>query len=207
VVCPLSTIHETWEAHIREHFLPRSVVVLHGSAAKRRRLLAQPHDFYIINHDGVEVVRDELLAHTGIGLVITDELAELSNARTGKWEAMRDVVQPREWVWGFTGTPTPQAPTDAWAQVKLIKPENAPKRFTRFRDATMLQQKWVPRDTGMGHLKDSPTILKKAIEYLNNGDNTVDTDVSKLVGAYRKLRDKKGQSNRPSRRRPHPSTR
>lgn len=172
VVCPRSTLHETWESHIREHFLTRSVAVLHGSAAKRRRLLAQPHDFYLINHDGVEVVRDELVAHGRIGLAIVDELAEFSNARAGRWEALRDVVQPREWVWGFTGTPTPHAPTDAWAQVKLIKPENVPKRFTRFRDATMLQQstyRWVPRDTALEvvHTAMQPALRFKRADCLD----------------------------------------
>jgi SNF2 family DNA or RNA helicase len=40
-------------------------------------------------------------------------------------------------VWGLTGTPIPNEPTDAWAQIKLVDPTKVPKYFGRFRDMTM----------------------------------------------------------------------
>jgi hypothetical protein len=55
-------------------------------------------------------------------------------------------------VWGLTGTPTPNAPTDAWAQCKLISPTRVPKYWGAFRDQVMKQQgpfKWVPRDSAL----------------------------------------------------------
>lgn len=50
----------------------------------------------------------------------------------------------------MTGSPTPNSPTDAWAQCKLVTPDNpeVPKYFGKFRDMVMRQVtnfKWVPR--------------------------------------------------------------
>lgn len=148
VTAPLSTLRDPWVETIQGHFLHRTVASLHGSAARRRKLLAQPHDYYIINHDGVEVIADELIAREDIDAVIIDELAVFRNSKTDMWKAMRDVIRSREYVLGMTGGPTPNGPTDAWAQIRLLKPENVTKRFTQFRDLTMLQRstyKWESR--------------------------------------------------------------
>ena len=50
----------------------------------------------------------------------------------------------------MTGSPTPNAPTDAWAQCKLVTPDNnnVPKYFSAFRDRVMRQItpfKWAAR--------------------------------------------------------------
>ena len=50
----------------------------------------------------------------------------------------------------MTGSPTPNAPTDAWAQCKLVTPDNTtvPKYFSAFRDRVMRQLtqfKWAAR--------------------------------------------------------------
>jgi SNF2 family DNA or RNA helicase len=52
----------------------------------------------------------------------------------------------------MTGSPTPNAPTDAWAQCRLVTPNNprVPRYFGAFRDTVMRQVspfKWVARDT------------------------------------------------------------
>jgi SNF2 family DNA or RNA helicase len=49
----------------------------------------------------------------------------------------------------MTGAPTPQAPTDAWAQVKMLLPDRLNgKGFVRFREEVMIKAgpfRWVPR--------------------------------------------------------------
>jgi SNF2 family DNA or RNA helicase len=49
----------------------------------------------------------------------------------------------------MTGTPTPNSPTDAHAQIRLIKPGNVTRAFTAFREQVLRQvgpYKWIPRD-------------------------------------------------------------
>lgn len=147
VIAPLSTLTPTWMNEIFRFFHHRKAVVLHGSKAKRRKLLAEDVDFYIINHDGVQTILPELEARGDIDCVIVDELASLRDASTDKYKIIKKVIIKRPYVWGLTGAPTPNAPTDAYAQIKLLQP-NKLGTFTRFRDATMYkltQFKWLPR--------------------------------------------------------------
>ena len=48
----------------------------------------------------------------------------------------------------MTGTPTPNAPTDAWAQCKMLVPEKVPPYFNRFKMQVMRQLSqftWIPK--------------------------------------------------------------
>ena len=148
VVAPLSTLSDVWENELFFEFPHRTCAVLHGSREKRHKLLDIPYDFYIINHDGPNVVLNALLAKTGIDCIIIDEIAEFKSAQTHKWKALKKVCNNKTYVWGLTGTPTPQAPTDAFGQMKLVTPENFTGSFTRFKDMTMQKislWKWIPR--------------------------------------------------------------
>ena len=148
VISPLSTLDVVWgrELFLNQHH--RTCAMLHGSSDKRRKLLAEPHDYYIVNHHGIDILKDELRARDDINLILIDEIAIYRNASTRMWKALRSIITPDKWVWGLTGSPTPQAPSDAYGLSKLIKPENVPVSFTRFKQETMLQVspfKWVPR--------------------------------------------------------------
>lgn len=152
IVSPLSTLERTWADELFTHFPHLTYVVVHGSRAKREKLMEQDVDIYIINHDGVEIVEPILAKRPDIDVVMIDEVAQCArNASTGRWRSLNKVVNkhcPRL-CWGMSGTPTPNAPTDAWAQCRLVVPENVPPYFNRFRDQVMRQIsqfKWVPKD-------------------------------------------------------------
>ena len=150
VLAPLSTLTRTWYDEVFTHFPHLTCAVLHGDQAKRLKLLAVPHDIYVINHDGVKStpILDAICARDDIDVVNIDELAVARTAGTTRFKAFNRIVHGRPYVWGMTGTPTPNAPTDAWAQCKLITPGSVPEFFGQFRDATMRQLnqfKYVPK--------------------------------------------------------------
>jgi len=159
VAAPLSTLERVWADSIFFHFRHRTFGVLHGTAAKRRREFAAEKDFYIVNHDGIEIVSDverhpkrgvsaAALKRNDIDLIIVDELAVYRNSQTDKWRILKRIVQPHQWVWGLTGTPIPNEPTDAYAQCKLLTPATVPQFYTTFKNETMMQltqYKWVAR--------------------------------------------------------------
>jgi len=153
IIAPLSTLQRVWGDTIFFSFPHRTCGILHGSREKRLQILAEPHDFYVINPDGLGVILPELENRKDIDLVIVDEVAEFRNQRSDRWAWARRVITPDRWAWGLTGTPTPQAPTDAFAQVKLINPKNlGGMSYTRFRNMTMMQVstfKWVPKEDAM----------------------------------------------------------
>lgn len=150
VISTLSTLTRVWADELMENIPDRNSVVLHNTREKRLALLAQDVDFYIINHDGIGIIEQALAKRPDIDLIIIDEIAEFRNANTKGWKTLNRIVSPRKRVWGLTGTPTPQAPSDAFGQVKLIAPQNVPKYFSSFKDLVMRQVgpfRWVARDT------------------------------------------------------------
>ena len=146
---PLSTLERVWGDEIFLNFPHLNYQICHSySAERRKKLLNEDADIYIINHDGVKILADMLRERTDIDVACIDESAAFRNYKTDRWAAMEKVVRNRKYLWLATGSPTPNRPTDAWAQCKLVVPERVPKYFTRFRDMTMKQRgpfTWVER--------------------------------------------------------------
>ena len=177
IVAPLSTLWDVWEQNIFESFPLRTFAVLHGPRQKRLDLLAKPCDFYICNHHGVGIIEEALKSRPDINLVIVDELAELRSAKNRRtkdkkggvlWTPLNEVLNRQgiaRSAWGLTGTPTPNEPTDAFGQCKLITPENFKGHFTAFKQETMWQLrqfKWLPKP---GHEQVVARVLKPAIRF------------------------------------------
>lgn len=145
VIAPLSTLSAVWDREIMQYFGHLSTAVLHGSRQKRQDLLARKKDVYIINHDGVNVLAKEL-TEKQIDLIIIDEVGVYRNKQTERWKALEPIVNKAKYAWGMTGSPTPNAPTDAFGIAKLLTPKRVPKFFRQFQRQTMRQVtqfKWV----------------------------------------------------------------
>src|SRR6187431_104054 len=81
VVAPLSTLDFTWAREIFLTLPNKSVTVLSGDAKRRKKRLAEKHDIYIINHDGLKVLYKELMLRPDIDVICFDEAAAFRNAR------------------------------------------------------------------------------------------------------------------------------
>jgi SNF2 family DNA or RNA helicase len=149
VVAPLSTLKFTWMREIFQTLHHRTAVVLHGSRSKRLEALNNPDaDIFIINHDGLKVLIDEITARKDIDAMVLDELAVYRNGGSQRTKITRKLAMRMAWVWGMTGSPIPNEPTDAWAQCTIVTPHTVPKYFGRFREELMskiTQFKWVPK--------------------------------------------------------------
>ena len=148
IVSPLSTLYRVWQDAFFQHFLGRrKCIVLHGAAAKRKKLLAEPTDFYIVNFDGVGVLKQELAKRDDIQIVIIDEASAYRDNTTVRHRTARAVLASRSYLWLMTGTPTPNGPTDAYGLAKLVN--NAfGESFINYRARCMEKVsmwKWVPR--------------------------------------------------------------
>jgi len=150
VFAPLSTLTFTWQREVFNLLPHRKSVVLHGTKKKRLERLAEDVDIYIINHDGLGVLLPEVMARTDITALVIDELAVYRNGTAERTKKLRKLTAAPhvKWVWGMTGSPMPNAPTDVWAQAAIVTPSRVPKYFTAFRNELMLkvsQFKYVPR--------------------------------------------------------------
>lgn len=149
VICPLSIMDSAWRADLFSFAMHRTVNVAHGSAEKRKKIIAQRPDFLVINYDGVEIVRDEIAA-AGYDLIIVDEATHYKNAQSKRWKVLNSLVGPDTWLWMMTGTPAAQGPEDAYGLAKLVNPTAVPRFYGSWRDMVMYkvtQFKWKPKDT------------------------------------------------------------
>lgn len=177
IVCPISVMHSIWADEIFRSFLGRrKAIILYGSAQKRLELLKQPADFYITNFEGVGVgahtrkkfeldgFSKALSERSDIKLTIVDEASAYKDSTTKRHRVARLVFGNCPYLWLASGTPTPNAPTDAYGLAKLVN--NAfNKSFTSFRLETMQLvslHKWVPYKDGY---EKASRILQPSIRY------------------------------------------
>jgi SNF2 family DNA or RNA helicase len=165
IVAPLSTLRFTW-LHEILMLLPRvKAVVLHGSKQKRLELLAGDYDIYVINHDGLKVIDEELFKRKDIDTLVIDELAVYRNSTSQLSKRMREFARRFTWAWGLTGRPMPTEVTDVWAQAKILTPHRVPKFFRHAQSMLMRQidiYKWIPREGAVDMAYDW---LQPAVRY------------------------------------------
>ena len=139
VFAPVSTMKPTWAHEILGNFPHLKWKVVYGSGPKRLKILEEEADIYITNHDACRVkgLKEAIVARKDIDAILIDEISQAArNYKTARWKAYSAICEGRRIVWGQTGTPTPNAPSDAWAQGKLIN-DRMPARFSQFQEMTM----------------------------------------------------------------------
>lgn len=157
VVAPLSTLTQVWDKEIFRYFTHLSTAVIHHPVRKKRFQILKDSaaaQIHIINHDGVKMMRQELIDQN-YDVIIIDEVATFRNPSTQLWKAMRAVSRNVRYVWGLTGSPMPNEPTDAWGIARLLTPKQAPEYKKTFKRKTMFQVtefKWVAKPDANDHV-------------------------------------------------------
>lgn len=147
IVAPLSILDTAWRADLFKTAMHRRVDIAHGSAAKRKAIIASDAEYVIINYDGIEIVHKEIM-EGGFDLIVCDEASALKNHQTKRWKLMNQLVRPETWLWLMTGTPAAQSPDEAYGLAKIVNPTSVPKFYGSFRDKVLIkitQFKYAPR--------------------------------------------------------------
>ena len=148
VLCPLSIMKSAWQKDMFTFAMHRSCDVAHGTPKQRKKVLAAPTQFVIINFDGVGVVEDEIIAG-GFDLIVVDEASAYKNSQTNRWKVLNRILNATQArLWMLTGTPAAQSPLDAYGLAKLVNPNGVPRYYGAFRDKVMYkltQFKWMPK--------------------------------------------------------------
>jgi SNF2 family DNA or RNA helicase len=198
VSAPLSTLNFVWAREAFATVPHLSVGILHRSTRQKRLdVLAEDHDIYVVNPDGLALIADELRHRQDIDCFILDELATFRNGSAKRSKVAKAIAEKMSWVWGMTGSPTPNEPTDAWGQARIITPERVPKFFGRFRDEVMVKItsfKYASRKNAMDVVFNAlqPSVrftLDDVVELPDVVERTVDIDLGpKQAKVYEQLR-------------------
>lgn len=165
ILSTLSCLDPTWYRELFRNLMHRTGIVVHGTKQQRMAALCEDVDFFIMNHHGMLVMKDELPKRDDIDLVIVDEAAMLRNSQTQIYKNFKRYLRPDQWLWMLTGKPCPNGPTDAWALARLVAPDRVPQFFTRWKDETMRKVsmfKWVPREGSTQRMYDA---MQPSIRY------------------------------------------
>jgi SNF2 family DNA or RNA helicase len=147
VVCPLSIMKSAWQNDLFKFAMHRSCDIAYGDRKKRAKIISGDAEFVIINFDGLEIVKEEVLAG-GFDLIVIDEASAYKNPSTERWKTLRDIAKTVKGLWMLTGTPAAQSPIDAYGLAKLINPKGVPQFAGQFRDQVMIKlgmYRWIPR--------------------------------------------------------------
>ena len=151
VICPLSIMKSAWQNDLFKFAIHRTVAIAHGSAKKRKDIVNGTAEFVVINFDGVEIVKKEIMDNE-FDLVVVDEASAYKNAQTDRWKTLRDINRVVKGLWMLTGTPAAQSPVDAYGLAKLVNPLGVPPFFTHFKDQVMTkvtQYRYIPKPNAM----------------------------------------------------------
>ena len=149
ILSPLSILETIWQQDIFDVLMHRSSVVTHGDREYRLNAFNMDVDFYIANHDMIahQEIAKLVRKRKDIDLIILDEASFFRNSRNISYKYFAWATEHKKRVWLLTGTPCPNAPTDAWALARLVCPQRVPKFFGTFQRQTMRQvgqYKWRP---------------------------------------------------------------
>jgi SNF2 family DNA or RNA helicase len=147
VVCPISVIG-VWENETFFSYHHLSLATIYGTSSRRKEILDTDSDIYVINFDGIKVIKDELSKWNNDRVFwVVDEASKLTNAQTETYKTFNNLLKPTNRLTLASASPTSREPTQAWALSRLIN-KNCPKYFGHFRDMTMTkisQFKFVPK--------------------------------------------------------------
>lgn len=119
VIAPKRVTEETWPEEIAKWRPDLSYSLIRGSAEERRERLTDDTDIHLITRDtfgGDLIARKKPKYRT----VIIDELSGFKNRGSQRWKHANRLVKDMPYVWGLTGTPTPNSLLDLWPQIFLL---------------------------------------------------------------------------------------
>lgn len=144
IVCP-NSILENWKDEIGK-WSNLKCEILWGTKAKRLEALNRPAHVYIINYEGLRVLRNELAA-IYFDAVICDEAHHIKNYRAQQTKAVMALSRRAKVRKALTGTVITNSIEDAWAIAEFVNPRIFQTNFWGFRNRYMQDvnagKKWL----------------------------------------------------------------
>lgn len=119
VVAPKMVCETTWKQEFEKWNSDTKVIVIAGSAEKRKLLANMEADVYIISRDNVDWYY-KTFGEIKFDLVVLDESTSFKNVSSKRWKAIRHYTKLAERVIELTGTPASNGLIDLFGQMFLL---------------------------------------------------------------------------------------
>nr|BDD44132.1 DEAD/DEAH box helicase [bacterium] len=158
VLAPLKVADKVWLQEIDkwEHLSNLSATRIKGSPTKREKLLQEPTDIHVVNHDITKWLCDlyphHRKKHWPYDVVVIDEADFYKDHSTKRFKALKRLTGLSERVIELAGTPTPNGYEQLWPQLYLLDSgERLGRTVTAFRNRWFIPsgfegRKWKLRD-------------------------------------------------------------
>lgn len=134
MVAPKRVTEQVWAQEADTWRPDLKVSVVAGTPKQRARALSEPADVYAISRDNLA----DALEFAQLGMfrtLILDELSSFKAPRTKRTKAALKLRAHVRFVWGLTGTPTPNGYMDLWPQIKILDGgQTLGRTLTAYRD-------------------------------------------------------------------------
>lgn len=137
IICPISVMRSAWVQDFQTGAPHITVAIAHGTADRRKAVIASAAQVVIINPDGVHIVVDQL-AKGGFDLIVVDEATAYQDTGTRRYKALAKLIKPHTRVVLMTGTPASQSPVHAFGLGRLLG--TAPKYKQDWEAMVMIKQ-------------------------------------------------------------------
>jgi SNF2 family DNA or RNA helicase len=135
VVAPKSILHAVWAKELLFTLPRRGQAVLEGARDRKHKIARDPRiEWLIVNPESLPLLVDKL---PGVDLVIVDEATKFKTGGAQRTRALAQIAAGCR-LWLMTGTPAPQAPTDAHSLIRLQR-QGKYISFGAFRDMAMIR--------------------------------------------------------------------
>jgi SNF2 family DNA or RNA helicase len=144
VIAPKRVAEETWPEEIPKWRPDLTWSLIRGNAPTRAERLKEDTDIHIISRDtfgGDLVSRKKPRYNT----VVIDELSGFKNRGSQRWRHLNKLVKTMPYVWGLTGTPTPNSLLDLWPQMFVLdRGARLERTVTAYRTTYFIPGKRLP---------------------------------------------------------------
>jgi SNF2-related domain len=120
VIAPKRVTEEVWPEEIAKWRPDLTYSLIRGGPEQRKKRLLENTDLHLITRDtfggDLNLGRKKHRYKT----IILDELSGFKSRGSNRWKHANKLVKDVPYVWGLTGTPTPNSLLDLWPQMFLL---------------------------------------------------------------------------------------
>ena len=122
IIAPLRVARNTWSDEIKkwDHLKGLRYSIAVGTAAERKKALAEDADIFIINRENVQWLVEQSGVPFDFDMVVIDELSSFKNWQAKRFKSFMKVRPMVKRVVGLTGTPSSNGLMDLFAEFKVL---------------------------------------------------------------------------------------
>lgn len=117
IIAPRRVVDFVWEQEAIKWGVNLTFMKLTGTPKQRVKNIKNKADIYLITPDLIKWLHDQ---KEFFQVIVVDEISMFRNTKSKRFRILMKIRKKAEYVWGLTGTPTPNGIDKIWGIIKLL---------------------------------------------------------------------------------------